>query len=148
MPSIDFRPPTPTDENFILSSWLESYRRSPWSGVLPDTAFYDSHRTHLQSIVSRPATSILCCYAPSEAPPNDLFGWVCWEGGTLHYIYIKHLYRKMGVAKALLARTGLDPAKVVTTYTFKTRAAVDYTRKHNGQRWKFDPKAARYGEGK
>lgn len=142
---IAFRPPLEQDTNFILSSWAESFRRSPWSGVLPDKAFYDAHRAHLRSILSRPSTSILCCVAEGEEPPNDMFGWGCWEGKTLHYIYVKHLYRKMGVGRAILSRTGLDPKSEVVTYTFKTRAAVDYTRSHNAERWRFDPRDARYG---
>lgn len=143
MSSIAFRPPLPTDHNFILSSWLESFRRSPNAGVLPDKPFYDSHRAHLEELLSRPSARVLCCYSPSEAPPNDLFGFIAWQPGVLHYVYVKHAYRKMGVAKALVLQAGLEPEKGLT-YTYRTRVALDYAKAHHAQRWKFDPRYARY----
>lgn len=138
--AVDFRPPSPSDKNFILSSWTESFRRSPWSGTLPDKPFYDEMRAHLSELMLRPSTSILCCFAPGEQPPNDVLGWVCFEADklVLHYVYVKHAFRGEGVARALLKRSGLSGG----TYTHKTKSAVDYVKAHSG--WKYDPRHARY----
>lgn len=144
-PKVSFRPQVESDLNFILSSYAESFRRSPYSGVLPDKAYYDAARDHFSQIMKRENAQTLLCVAEGEAPPNDLFAWVVWEPGVLHYVYVKHLFRGMGVARDLLRRTGLDPTKATCTYTHRTKFSGDYLREHETQRWKYDPKAARYG---
>jgi hypothetical protein len=138
MSTFEFRPPEASDLNFILSSWAESFRKSPWSGALSDKLYFDSCRAHVEEVLSRPTCQVLCLVAPGEKPPHDILGYACWQPGVLHYVYVKHLFRKTGIAKSLLSRIGITGG----IYTFKTRAAIEYTRGHGG--WKHDPRYARY----
>ena len=139
MSKIDFRPPGQSDTNFILSSWCESYRRSDWSGPMSDKLYFDAQRAHITELLSRPSTRVICCYATSEAPPDDLLGYIVYGPGVVYYTYVKFLFRKNGVARELLKRAGIT---LPCSYPFKTRAAIEYTKAHHG--WKFDPRRARY----
>lgn len=139
----EFRQYKPEDKNFVITSWCESFRRSHYSGTMSDNLYFDSMRAHLEDLITRPGTQVLLCTAPQESPPNDILGFACYATGVLHFLYVKHLFRGNGVARALLKRTGLEAGGV---YTHKTKASIDYAKAHNG--WQFDPKVSRYGAAK
>lgn len=99
----------PGDFNFIMNSWTESYRRSTFAKLIPKYTFHTNHHDLMEKTMER--ANILC--AVSKDDPNQIFGWVCFEPLTdvkvLHYIYVKHPFRDLGIAQKLLElSTGID----------------------------------------
>lgn len=95
-----------SDVNFILSTWLKSYyeelRRNGAKGVQypKDDVFFQGHQDKIKDILKRAKCEI--CTAPDD--DNQIIGWVVYDPSSIHYCYVKQIYRKMGVAKALVSR--------------------------------------------
>jgi GNAT superfamily N-acetyltransferase len=97
-----FRESKPEDRAFIYSSWLRSYRDSEFARSLSTDIYFHGHRQVLERILDR-ATTIVAC---DPEDPDHIYGWLCHEMGyppILHYVYVKHPYRGMGLGKQLFA---------------------------------------------
>lgn len=110
------------DLDLILNNWLESYAEfqfsrlrssekfgNPWVKI-PKSTFFPNHRRLAQAAIAR---SFVFCAADMEDPAH-VYGWICVEPEsgeekpTLHYIYVKYTFRKMGVGAALMSETLKD----------------------------------------
>lgn len=97
------RPATDQDISFIFNSWLKSFRDS---GVLsrsvPNTIYFQNHHKILQKILKRSQANIAC----NPQDPSQIYGYIVGEYiegiFILHYVYVKHSFRKMGIGKELL----------------------------------------------
>jgi ribosomal protein S18 acetylase RimI-like enzyme len=97
----DIRPATTNDFNFIISTWVQSFREH--SGVEYKT--YNKHQNQLvRDILSRAITIIAC----AKEDPNLIHGYLVFEktgeDTALHWSYVKSFYRNMGIAKEMLAQ--------------------------------------------
>jgi GNAT superfamily N-acetyltransferase len=91
------------DVPFIFNSWLKSYRESgPICSNVSNTIYYDSHHKLIQKILLRSQVFIAC----DNAFPDQIIGYIVGESidgvFVLHYVYVKHNFRKKGVGKLLL----------------------------------------------
>jgi len=48
---------------------------------------------------------------PEDA--QHILGWLCHEGPSVHYVYVKSTYRGQGLARSLLAAAGLGNASAL-----------------------------------
>lgn len=107
--SIEFRPMRPDEDAFVLSSWLRGFRYSPWAGVLPTNGFFEAHRTHFTEVMATRAR-VVVAENTDEQPPHNLLGFIVYEPdrkpACLHWVYTKFVFRKKGVARALLYHAG------------------------------------------
>jgi len=87
-----------TDANFILNSWLKSYRHSPLTKSIRGDIYYKHHHDKIIKLLSR--SKIACAVSKDE--DSQIYGWACFEEGVLHYIYTKHSYRGFGIATEIL----------------------------------------------
>ena len=109
---------------FVLETWLTSFRKSPWAGVVPNDLYKPVYLNAIKQLLDRGAM-VLCAVNPDK--PDHILGWICFERTSdsvpvVHYVFVKPLYRKRGVAKSLFASAGIDPTARFF-YTFKTPAA-------------------------
>lgn len=99
------RPMREGDVNFILSTWLRSYyeelKRNGSKGVAypKDDVFFQGHQAEIKARLSE--MSVKVCVAPDD--DNQIIGWAAIEGDTVHYVYVKQVFRQMGVARNLLS---------------------------------------------
>lgn len=106
------RADTEDDRNFILSSWLRSFRNNgDWPRHIDSATYYANHQSIIQRLL------VLCdvrvaCAADDE---NLILGWCCVDGSIVHYVFVKEQYRKLGIAKALLS--GLEDKAEYTHWT-------------------------------
>lgn len=160
------------DLDFILDSWLDSYRMSHMAGPIPMSMYSDVYGQVLRQLVQRPDVEIIVAYEPGEHPPDDIYGWICierdaWtrakvlefgrfvdkdvqlEQPIVHYVNVKQAFRDHGVARALFAAAGIDPERQ-WTHTFSTSVVPKMRARHrDGRRrenWAghFDPRLARF----
>jgi GNAT superfamily N-acetyltransferase len=114
------RPAGPDDVALVSETWLESYRNdSPWAHRLTDHVFFAHHQPAVAEILSRACAVVAC----DPADERVVYGTVVWEpataeGPAVHWVYVKKALRRLGVARRLLAATGLpaDLAGVNVTH--------------------------------
>lgn len=68
--------------------------------------------------------AILIAVRPDDS--NYIIGWLCHEGQTVHYVYVRANYRNTNIARRLLGRVGIagnpltctaitKPARLIST---------------------------------
>ena len=101
-PPFHMRPPMQGDIQFILSSWLKSFRNSEFANYIPNKLYYEFHGSLVKNIIARSLVSILC----DVEDPEHVYGYVVYEllGDVfiLHYIYIKYNFRNLGLCRTAL----------------------------------------------
>ncbi len=131
---IKLRSPTPTDLPFILSTWTESYEDSKYNPIYgPAYQFY--FRLLLNKLIPKCLITVLC-------NPEDnwqIYGYAIYQikddNLILHWIYIKYIYRHLGLANYIF-NTLLDMVpnkKVIITlkpcYYNKYKDSYDHSYK-------------------
>lgn len=107
---MNIRPMRDTDLNLVLSTWLRSYYdalKFYSSGTIrvpypKDDIFFQGHQDRIKHLLK--TAQCLVCVAPDE--DNQIIGYVVFDEDTIHFCYVKHVFRKMGVGKKLMAETG------------------------------------------
>jgi len=111
---IPLRPAVETDLGLIFSSWLKSYwatRPPEMTAVASGLYFSDQgHHGVIERILGR--TGAIVAHVPDD--PDTIMGWACIEDDCLHYVYVREIWRRKGVAKALV---GAVPVATVSHLT-------------------------------
>ena len=96
------RPAIGADLNFIFSSWLKSYRNSDWAKPMHNNVYYTAHHALIEDLLTHSQVYVAC----SVANQADIFGWAVAQRikgiFTVHYVYVKHTFRQMGIANLLM----------------------------------------------
>lgn len=117
----------PGDRDFILASWLRSYRLSETVKGVDKSLYYSGQNKLASRILAGSEVKIL---AASE-DPKTIVAWMCYRFPVIHYIYVKQDFRRMGLASRLLG----DPQKWAA-YTHKSLLS---SKIQLPKTWKFDP---------
>lgn len=127
--AITFRSANKDDISFIFNSWLKSFRNSQFAKFIPNPTYFTEHHKVIEKLILNNLVLIAC----DPKDEKQIYGWVCaglTEGiFTLHYIYVKHTYRKLGIAKAMLNEVRKDDAAAVCTHL--THIGSQLTSKYN-----------------
>jgi GNAT superfamily N-acetyltransferase len=104
--SVSIRPYDSTsDEAFLYSTWMKSYKESGWGRAIPAPIYNIEQRHRIDRLLAREDTWIVV--AANSDTPEHIYGWMVGEGNnTIHYIYVKHPYRGAGVANKLISQLG------------------------------------------
>tara|TARA_R110002126_G_scaffold287977_1_gene441119 strand:- start:310 stop:711 length:402 start_codon:yes stop_codon:yes gene_type:complete len=98
-----FRPASADDMNFILNSWLKSYKDSVICENIPANIYYEEHKKTVETHIAN--SSIIMAVNPED--PDQIFGYCVYEAPmTLHYMYVKYPFRKFGIGKDLYLEAG------------------------------------------
>jgi len=135
----------PADRNFILKSILQHYRHgSPHVKQIPDAIYFDNHHYLIGKVMRFPNNVVRI--AALKDDPEIVFGfiWANFDPETVHYIYVKRAFRRMGLGR-LLFRSVFDE-NVDVYYTHHTKDAAFLSHKFdqmifnpyllNGDLWK------------
>lgn len=127
-----FRLVTRDDHNSIFSDWLRSGRKGlAVRGVASQIYFFWQHLT-IERLLD-PENRCTWLVACSTDDPTKIYGWVCGQRADsivgdqaiAHYVYVKRLYRRLGIARKLLdALQGSAGVLVVTSLTDAGRALL------------------------
>jgi len=127
---INIRPATQEDVGFIFNAWLKSYRNSNFARQLSNTIYFAEHHKVIERLLRNYTTVIAC----NPEDPEQIYGFI--NAGftdnifTLNYVYIKHPFRKMGIAKELF-NVFEHSMEYASIYTHKTRVAEKLEEKYN-----------------
>lgn len=128
--AIRIRPANEEDIAFIFNSWLKSYRNSLFARDVPPPVYFAEHHKVLETLVKTNTVLIAC--NPEES--NQIYGYMV--GGqlegvfVLHYAYVKHPYRGLGVGKLLLKAFNHD-RNIAGFHTHSTRIGRDIAIRYN-----------------
>ena len=88
----------PSDERFIHSSWHTSFWKTGASKKV-DKALYNKWQDwRIKRLMANCRTLV----AYLEEVPDEILGWSCSAPEILHYVYVKGVYRRNGIAKGLV----------------------------------------------
>jgi hypothetical protein len=99
---IVLRPATEQDLGFVYKSWLESYRNSPFGKNMTSPHYYKIQFSIVAELLSTCGVTMACL----QDEPDTICGFICHslspaDISIVHYLYVKLLFRKDGVAKKL-----------------------------------------------
>jgi len=117
-----------SDEPFVVSSWLKSYRNSHSTRYISNDDYYATLHPLVEGLARGAATLL----AVNPQDPEQIYGWVCHEHigsvPVLHYLYVKEIFRRGKIATQLLTQAGFTPDSAFY-YTFLPRGA-EHLRPH------------------
>jgi GNAT superfamily N-acetyltransferase len=114
--SLGLRAAKQEDLNFILSSWLRSYRDA--KRTMKNHDYFTGQQKLIAALADRRSLVIGC----DVDKPDWIVGYACGqklEDGSLllDYVYVKQPYRERGIGKALIAALGWAPdTHIVATH--------------------------------
>lgn len=98
----------PDDRNYVLSSWIEDFRRSKWARAVGG-AYYHGHVKIVSKLLDNVSTT-LCVWADT---PDYILGWASTgPGAIIHYVYVRADWRGKGIGHLLLAPFLDKPCRV------------------------------------
>lgn len=120
------------DVALIMSSWLRSHKQNgPQERKLTNTVYFSNHVPIVRALVARCPILV----AELEGVRDEALGWVCYDEPdadrfVVHYVYVKSVYRKQGVAKTLLKGAGWQPNQEIEA----SHIGIELKRKQ-GAKW-------------
>lgn len=122
---IEFRPMSSTDESFVYSTWLKSYRHSNFAADMSNDVFFSYHKEIVAKILSESTVTMLV----NQEDPNQIYGYgvqqKIGDRSITHFVYIKYNFRKFGLATAIVDHMDLFP----DTTNFITHLPRNYATK-------------------
>lgn len=123
------RPLEPGDWNFILDTWIKTFKKSPYKGMVSKNHYHHEMRYTIEQLVDRGA-KIEVAVNPEDR--EQIVGYSCWEMSlvgvpVIHYIFVKGtkdlgtkdpVWRQKGLGGSLLR--GITKGHRFL-YTFRTR---------------------------
>lgn len=129
--SIQLRHATIEDVSFIFNSWLKSFRTAPCSISIHNNIYYSEHH----KLIERILRSFDVIIAADKEDPTHIYGFIVagkvQDITTIHYLYVKHTFRRLGIAKALLAHFEI-PNNEPFFYTHETSVGKVLGKKYLG----------------
>lgn len=122
---VAYRDCTESDLPFVMSAWLNSFKRSLWAGNVANNMYTSVHKNTIQQLVHR-GMKITVAY--NREDPDQLLGFVAHELAesgvpVVHYLFVKDSFRssadeRVGIGSSLMECAGAFRRDFV--YTFKT----------------------------
>ena len=123
------------DRGFIIDSWVRSFRRSHWCGVLSLGVYNNAHRQYFAEVIDQRATVLVAVNPAEDNPQFEIFGYLVYEQGTppiVHWVYVKAGgYREKHIASYLLYMAGIRVKKerfIATCWTMTATKIRDALR--------------------
>lgn len=89
---------TSADTHFIHSSWFNSYWGKYARKHIERDVYAHGQDALIQKLLFR--SEVLVAYF--EEVPDEVLGWACLEGDVCHWVYVKGVYRRRGIASGLV----------------------------------------------
>jgi len=124
------RPANKDDISLIFNAWLKSYRSAKAVQDISNEIYYSEHHKVIERILKNYDVIIAC----NEDDRSQIYGFICAgytdSVFTLHYLYVKHTFRNMGIAKALL-NSYSHSREFAAIYTHRTKPAEKLAERYN-----------------
>lgn len=89
------------DRAFIMATWLRGlYYGNPWFNEIKKDNFMDKYHEIISQLIAKP--TVESHIAALEEDPDIILGYSITEAQTLHWIFVKEAWRRIGIAKSLI----------------------------------------------
>jgi GNAT superfamily N-acetyltransferase len=100
-----FRPAE--DLNYVTSSFGREYSRTPLAMGTPARVLDAA----IKRLIEDPEWKLAVCHL--EGFEDEICGWILWrDESTVGWVDVKHLYRRQGVARALVSHADLQRGRL------------------------------------
>ena len=128
----ELRPAGPDDLNFILSSWLKSYRRSDFAKGITNQTFFRYHQDLINQILRQNEVTILA----SAEDDTQILGYMVHasESPIIYFTYVKNPFRRMGLCRHMyhtFAERFEDDIKIHCTHRLPLQQWNALTERYN-----------------
>lgn len=128
------RNPVGTDLAFIYASFLESYRYDSVIGRhCKNHVFFEAYSYVIDQLLIK-SKVLICCHPET---PECIFGYLIYDGNLIHYVFVKKIFRRLGIAE-LLFKTAFGDNDALQ-YSHKTRMCYDILDQPKFNKYKFNP---------
>lgn len=132
---------TAEDHNFILNSWLKSFRNGPAVRRMENSAYYHEQAKVIKELLQSVNVLVAC----DKDAPNQILGYLISQRinnvFVLHYVYVKQPFRNCGIAKMLIAARDHELGETAAVYTHHTESASRLAYKY---KFMYNPYVTRY----
>lgn len=119
-----------TDIAFIFSSWLKAFRNSKFATEINQNVYFSEQHKLVEKLLGRAQTLVI----GAANDPATVYGYICYEYiqgiFVLHFAYVKHDFRTLGLFKQLMAHTNHD-FNTLGMYTHRIRGGYVLEDKYN-----------------
>ena len=88
---------TKDDLRFVHSSWHTNFWKVWANKHVLREHYNEGMDRRIERLLSR--SVVLVAFFPEV--PDEVLGWACMDGDTLHYVYVKAAYRRAGIGSGL-----------------------------------------------
>ena len=104
------------DVNFILNSFLKSFKKSNLAKDVNNQTYYNFLQAKIKQKFKTHQILVACSYDD----PNQIFGYVIFcelenKAIAIDYIYVKEIFREMKIANALIDKLNTENKIVYNT---------------------------------
>lgn len=128
---IKLRPVASTDVDFLISSWTKSYRQSYFAQKIPNEIYFTEHK----KIIARRFQDSSALIAYHDRDEDQICGYIVYAPAKhrtacllVHYVYVKHPFRRLGVGKALLSEAIADASHAPGTPIVVSHITSNFTK--------------------
>lgn len=109
------------DAAFVFSYWLrDHYEHSAFAKGVSKSTYMQLHHLLLERTIARSTMWVAC----DVDQPDVLFGFICTEGDTLHYLFVKRRFRGFGIGGRLLSAAGMASGPKLFTHLTDTMISL------------------------
>ncbi len=116
------RPMHPSERNLVVQSWLRSSARSKFAALMPKLQYEAEEHALIEDMLANPANIVLV--AELAEVPGEVHGWLAHDETAVHYVYVKQLYRRQGIASRLFDAAVESTALGFNTCSHTTRSSA------------------------
>lgn len=103
----------PADKNFILATWLKGLRYgNDWFGEIESSVYFTVYQKIIDAVITDPRVSVKIACLKDD--PDVVLGYSVSSGNRLDWIFVKRLWRNIGIAKSLIP-PGITVVSHITT---------------------------------
>jgi hypothetical protein len=117
MTDFDIRAARGSDLNFIFDTFKLAMKFDSMLGKSVKPSVFNREFPKVIDFLLEHGETIVACL---KEDPHIIVGYMIYEPETVHFIFVKQVFRRMGVAKALIQKA--FGASGPTTYTNKTKS--------------------------
>ena len=115
-----------------MRSFIKGSQENAIASLIDPLEYYHAFKKQADKTISR--SHVLICCDPDDV--NHLYGYLIHErlgdDTALHFAFVKKVYRRMGVFKAMMEKVP-SQSVTLTCFTYKTGMLMDK------YRWKYNP---------
>lgn len=125
---VEIRQAIPNDINFIFSTWLKSYRKSSFVGEkVENKEFFNNYNQIIDNLLLK-STTYVACLKDDEIV---ICGYICAQDDIIHYIFVKEVFRNLGIARKLIKHMEVPPTYTTHLTRMSEGLLVKFNLKYN-----------------